>query len=39
MKKPKLTPQEKAEIKLINRQWNEFIRRMKKRGAIVVDNI
>lgn len=35
MKKQKLTPEEKAEAKQIKKQWNDFIRRMKAKGALV----
>lgn len=35
MKKIKLTPEEKAEIKKEKKSWDDFIRRMAKKGAIV----
>ena len=34
-KKAKPTPEEKAEARLIKKQWIDFIRRMKKKGALI----
>lgn len=35
MKKPKLTKEEKAEIRKEDKQWKDFIRRMKAKGALI----
>jgi hypothetical protein len=35
MKKVKLTPEEKAEAKKDKKSWNEMIRRLTKKGAIL----
>jgi len=34
-KKVKLTPEEKAEDRLIRKQWSQFLWRMRKIGAVV----
>jgi len=35
MKKQKLSPEEKQEQKLEKKNWNAFIRRMQKAGALI----
>lgn len=37
MKNPKLTKQEKAEIRRENSQWKDFIRRMRDKTALIED--
>ncbi len=37
MKKQKLTPEEKAQIRKERRIWNAMIRRMKKKGALITE--
>lgn len=37
MKKEKQTPEEKAESKKEKKQWNELIRRAKKRDALIIE--
>lgn len=38
MKKPKLTPEEKAEIKKEIKAWNEFIIRLKSKQALISES-
>lgn len=37
IKKAKLTPEQKAEARAEKKAWNEMIRRMRKKGALVED--
>lgn len=34
-----LTAAERAELRKEKKQWNEFIRRMKKKGALIIESV